>query len=149
MEPFVLVLACGGTFDKVYVPETYELGFPQATHIHEILNDCQVSNVEVRQLWLMDSLDMEPSHLAALARVVEEAEHDRMLVVTGTSRIESIAGGLVKHSAGKTIVLTGAYIPYSMKRSDASFNFGCALGAARTMRPGVFVSLRGRITSYA
>jgi L-asparaginase len=46
--------------------------------------------------------------------------------------------------ADKTIVLTGAMIPYKFGSSDGLFNLGSALAFAQTLPPGVYVAMNGR-----
>jgi len=45
----------------------------------------------------------------------------------------------------KCIVLTGAVWPDAMKRSDASFNVGLALGALNVLRRGIYICMNGRV----
>ena len=45
----------------------------------------------------------------------------------------------------KTIVLTGAMIPYAFGSSDGLFNLGSALSFAQVLAPGVYVAMNGRV----
>ena len=45
---------------------------------------------------------------------------------------------------GKTIVLTGAMIPYTFGSSDGFFNLGCALAFVQALPAGVYVVMNGR-----
>jgi len=45
----------------------------------------------------------------------------------------------------KTVVLTGAVWPHDLKRSDASFNLGVALGAINVLRRGIYICMNGRV----
>jgi L-asparaginase len=49
---------------------------------------------------------------------------------------------------GKTIVLTGAMVPYSVSSSDSLFNLGCAFAAVQLLAPGVYVVMNGRVFSW-
>jgi L-asparaginase len=44
----------------------------------------------------------------------------------------------------KTVVLTGAMVPYTFGSSDGLFNLGTALAFAQTLPPGVYVAMNGR-----
>ena len=48
----------------------------------------------------------------------------------------------------KTIVLTGAMIPYEVAGSDALFNLGVAVGIAQTLPHGVYVTMNGRVFGW-
>ena len=50
-----------------------------------------------------------------------------------------LAGGV----AGRTVVLTGAMVPFSVNHSDAMFNFGFALAAAQLLPEGIYVAMNG------
>ena len=47
-------------------------------------------------------------------------------------------------STGKTVVLTGAMVPYAFGSSDGLFNLGSALSFAQALPPGVYVAMNGR-----
>ena len=50
-----------------------------------------------------------------------------------------------KKLAERTIILTGAMVPYSMgESSDALFNFGAAVGYAQALPSGVYVAMNGQ-----
>jgi len=51
---------------------------------------------------------------------------------------------LARGIADKTIVLTGAMIPYKFGSSDGLFNLGSALAFAQTLPPGGYVAMNGR-----
>ena len=45
---------------------------------------------------------------------------------------------------GKTVVLTGAMVPYTFGSSDGLFNLGTALAFVQTLGEGVYVAMNGR-----
>jgi L-asparaginase len=51
---------------------------------------------------------------------------------------------LGERARGRTIVLTGAMIPYTFGSSDGLFNLGCALAFAQVLPQGVYVAMNGR-----
>jgi L-asparaginase len=53
-----------------------------------------------------------------------------------------VSGGAGLH--GKTVVLTGAMVPYAFGSSDGLFNLGSALSFAQSLPPGVYVAMNGR-----
>jgi L-asparaginase len=50
---------------------------------------------------------------------------------------------LTRAISGKTIVLTGAMVPYAFGSSDGLFNLGSALSFAQVLPPGVFIAMNG------
>jgi len=58
------------------------------------------------------------------------------------------AAVLARGIADKTIVLTGAMIPYKFGSSDGLFNLGSALAFAQTLPPGVYVAMNGRYFAW-
>ena len=47
-------------------------------------------------------------------------------------------------SSRKTIVLTGAMVPYAFGSSDGLFNLGSALSFVQVLAPGVYIAMNGR-----
>jgi L-asparaginase len=52
---------------------------------------------------------------------------------------------LAEADLGKTIVLTGAMVPYAFgTSSDGFFNLGAALAFVQVLEPGVYIAMNGR-----
>ena len=137
-------LVTGGTFDKEYNELTGALFFKD-THVREMLRlgRCNL-DLELRTLMMIDSLQMTDAHRQLL---LDRCAHDpagRIVITHGTDTIDETAAVLGKGIAGKTIVLTGAMIPYTFGSSDGLFNLGTALAFAQTLEPGVYVAMHGR-----
>ena len=143
----IRVLVTGGTFDKQYDELRGALSFKE-THLGEMLRlgRCRV-DVAIETLMMIDSLDMTDADRAAIvARCLDVAE--RQIVVThGTDTMVETAraiGASLPALAGKTIVLTGAMVPYAFGSSDGLFNLGSALSFVQALAPGVYVAMNGR-----
>ena len=72
------------------------------------------------------------------------APENRIVITHGTDTIATTARALAATITGKTIVLTGAMVPYKFGSSDGLFNLGSALAFAQTLPPGVYVAMNGR-----
>lgn len=48
----------------------------------------------------------------------------------------------------KTIVLTGAMVPYKFGSSDGLFNLGAALSFVQVLPPGVYIAMNGRYFTW-
>ena len=59
-------------------------------------------------------------------------------------RIRAVADANIK----KTIVFTGAMVPWSIDKGEASLNFGMALGCAQNPHTGVYIAMHGICAPY-
>ena len=145
MQPVQLrILVTGGTFDKSYDELEGRLRF-QATHVPEmlILGRSRL-RVEVETLMLVDSLEMTDEHRARVLAACRGAPEDRLIVTHGTDTLELTARTVGAAQLPKTIVLTGAMVPYTFGSSDGLFNLGSALAFAQTLPAGTWVAMNGR-----
>jgi L-asparaginase len=143
----VLVLVTGGTFDKEYNELTGSLAFKD-THLPEMLRLGRSRvEVSVRTLMMIDSLEMTDADREVIVGQCRQAAESRILITHGTDTMVETAAALaaaLPAAAGKTIVLTGAMIPYAFGSSDGLFNLGSALSFVQTLRPGVYIAMNGR-----
>ena len=140
----IRILVTGGTFDKEYDEIRGTLSFGD-THVQEMLRRGRcLLEVEVQTLMMVDSLEMTEADREAIARNCREAPEDRIVVTHGTDTMVETARVLASSVPGKTIVLTGAMIPYAFGSSDGLFNLGSALSFAQVLPPGVYVAMNGR-----
>jgi L-asparaginase len=139
----ILILVTGGTFDKEYNELTGELFFKE-THLPEMLRLGR-NLVETRLVTLdmIDSLYMTDDYRQVLATQCSEADEDNIIVTHGTDTMAETAIYLDKNVNDKTIVLTGAMIPYKFGSSDGLFNLGSAMAFVQTLPPGVYVAMNG------
>ena len=145
------IIATGGTFDKHYDELTGTLGFADS-HLPAVLARTRMTiPVELEQLPLLDSLDMQDADRQRVLASCRAASEKAIVIIHGTDTMRETAGVLGEAALGKTIVLTGAMIPYEIANSDALFNLGFAtrrgadLAARRVRgdeRPGVRVGQR-------
>lgn len=140
----IRILATGGTFDKEYDELTGELYFKDS-HITDMLRlgRCHLK-VEIRTLMMIDSLRMTDADRQSILEHCLRAEERRIVVTHGTDSMELTAAVLGKNVTGKTIVLTGAMVPYTFGSSDGLFNLGTALAFVQTLPEGVYVAMNGR-----
>jgi len=142
------IIATGGTFDKVYDPIVGSLGFAD-THLRAIVARARIVDpVEVEVAMLLDSLDMDASHRVRVLAACRASPQQRIVIVHGTDTMVETARTLGEAGLAKTIVLTGAMVPYDVEGSDALFNLGFAIGCARTMAAGVYVAMNARAHAW-
>jgi L-asparaginase len=144
----IRIFVTGGTFDKEYNEITGQLYFKE-THLPEMLTRSRVApKVEVTTLMMIDSLDMTPANRELIADHCNRAAEDKLIITHGTDTMTVTGAVLAKNVKGKTIVLTGAMIPYKFGSSDGFFNLGCALAFVQTLPPGVYISMNGRYFNW-
>jgi L-asparaginase len=140
----IRVLVTGGTFDKEYDELRGTLYF-QDTHVPEMLRlgRCGLP-VAVQTLMMIDSLDMSAADRARIVSRCAECPETAIVVTHGTDTMVETAAELARGVRGKTIVLTGAMVPYAFGSSDGLFNLGSALSFVQVLPPGVYVAMNGR-----
>ena len=137
------ILVTGGTFDKEYDEITGKLYFKE-THMKEILKlGRSQANVCVKKLMLMDSLDMKSADREIILKNCKNAKEKQIVVTHGTDTMTRTARVIDRGRLNKTIVLTGAMIPYKFGSSDGLFNLGGAIAYASTSIQVVF-AMNGR-----
>ena len=144
----IRIFVTGGTFDKEYNELDGSLFFKE-THLPEmlILGRCELK-VDVRTLMLVDSLDMTEADRNIVVKQCRQTKEDRILITHGTDTMEVTAQALGLANLNKTIVLTGAMIPYKFGSSDGLFNLGSALAFAQTLPQGVYIAMNGRCFNW-
>ncbi len=141
----IRIIATGGTFDKRYDPIAGTLAYGE-THLAEILARARVgASVSFESPTQIDSLEMNDEHRSALLATCRDCSESRVVVIHGTDTMVQTARALGGAALERTIVLTGAMIPYDVAGSDALFNLGFALCAARTLDEGVYVAMNGNV----
>jgi L-asparaginase len=144
----ICIFVTGGTFDKTYDEIHGRLSFGE-THLPEMLRLGRSRvEVSVRTLMMIDSLDMTEQDRALIVRHAAECDQSRIVVTHGTDTMVETAAALARGVTGKTIVLTGAMIPYAFGSSDGLFNLGSAVSFAQVLPPGVYIAMNGQHFSW-
>lgn len=139
------IIATGGTFDKHYDEISGILGFT-SSHLPDIIAHARLGlTVALEELPLQDSLDMQDIDRCRVLASCERAVEQAIVITHGTDTMQDTARTLGMAQLTKTIVLTGAMIPYAIRNSDAQFNFGFACGVVQVLPHGVYVAMNGRI----
>jgi L-asparaginase len=141
----IRILVTGGTFDKEYDELTGRLFFRE-THVHEMLRLGRSRlDVQVETVMLVDSLDMDETARTSIVSRCAAAPERAILITHGTDTVVETARTLAAGALhDKTIVLTGAMVPYAFGSSDGLFNLGSALSFVQVLPPGVYVAMNGQ-----
>jgi L-asparaginase len=138
------IFTTGGTIDKVYFDalSEYKIG---ATALPDMLSENNVFVAHrVTQLMRKDSLELDDADRAEIHAAVAESDADKILVTHGTDTMVD-TGLVLADIKGKTIVITGAMQPATLRNSDAEFNVGFALAATQTLSHGVYIAMNGEV----
>ena len=142
----IQVFITGGTFDKEYDYISGKLFFKD-THLHEMFERgrCYV-DIDIKTLMMVDSLEMTEADREIIVHNCKRSASNKILITHGTDKMVETASFLSQSGVeGKTIVLTGAMIPYAFgTSSDGFFNLGSALAFVQTLAPGIYVAMNGR-----
>ena len=144
----IRIFVTGGTFDKTYDEIRGRLSFGH-THLPEMLSVGRARvPLSIRTLMMIDSLDMTDADRELIVRNCSECDESRIVITHGTDTMVETAAALARGVAGKTIVLTGAMIPYAFGSSDGLFNLGSALSFVQVLPPGVYLAMNGQHFSW-
>jgi L-asparaginase len=147
----IRIFVTGGTFDKEYNELNGTLFFKE-THVPEMLarGRCHV-DLSIRTLMMIDSLEMTDADRAQIVEQCRQSGDHQIVITHGTDTMVETAralGAVFSAGGGKTIVLTGAMVPYAFGSSDGLFNLGSALSFVQVLPPGVYIAMNGRCFAW-
>jgi len=145
MHNDIKVFVTGGTFDKEYNELNGSLYFKE-THLYEML-DLGRSRLDlsIETLMMKDSLDFVDADRSHIAVTCNNCASNKILITHGTDTMALTAEYLLANCKEKTIVLTGAMVPYKFGSSDGLFNLGSALAFVQVLGPGVYIAMNGKV----
>ena len=140
----IRIFVTGGTFDKEYNEIDGTLYFKD-THMAELLDlgRCQVE-FSLRTLMMIDSLEMSDADRNTILDNCRTCAENQIVITHGTDTMAKTADVLGRAGLLKTIVLTGAMIPFKFGSSDGLFNMGSAIAFAQSLPHGVYIAMNGR-----
>ncbi|MBA2269309.1 MAG: asparaginase [Chthoniobacterales bacterium] len=140
----IRILVTGGTFDKEYDELTGSLLFKE-THLAEMLRlGRSRGDVTIRTVMMIDSLDMTDADRAIIVQNCLQTPEEKIVITHGTDTMTDTAAAIANAAPAKTIVLTGAMVPYAFGSSDGLFNLGSALSFVQLLPPGVYIAMNGK-----
>lgn len=144
----IKLIITGGTLDKHYNELNGELYFPE-THLPAMLQQARCSvEYDVQQLMLKDSLEMNDADREQIKQACVASVIKQIIITHGTDTMVDTAKYLAGVDDGKTIVLVGAMIPYTINQSDALFNLGCAVTAVQLLPAGIYITMNGKVFDW-
>jgi L-asparaginase len=140
----IRIFVTGGTFDKSYNELTGDLYFKD-THVLEMLRlgRCK-ADFQIRTLMMTDSLSMTEDDRKIILHNCKKASEERIVITHGTDTMVETATLLARSNLAKTIILTGAMVPYTFVSSDGLFNLGSAIAFSQSLPHGVYIAMNGK-----
>ncbi|MCT7541059.1 asparaginase [Aliarcobacter cryaerophilus] len=146
----ITVINTGGTFNKRYNPLSGELDVPKdSLALDEIINYCYNIDFEVLNIISKDSLDMNDYDRELIVKTIKNCKNQNIIIVHGTDTMDLTAKYLDEKIKDKTIVLTGAMLPISINKVEATLNFSQAIGFFNSnCENGIYISMHGSVKNY-
>jgi L-asparaginase len=144
----IRIIATGGTFDKHYDEIAGALTF-NTSNLPAIIKRARITTAATcEELPLLDSLDMDEADRERVKAACAAAPENQIVIIHGTDTMRETAEVIARAALTKTIILTGAMIPYEIADSDALFNFGFAFGVVQTLQNGVYIAMNGQVFTW-
>jgi L-asparaginase len=140
----IKIFVTGGTFDKEYNELNGTLFFKE-THLPEMLKLGRSKvQIDIQTLMMIDSLEMTNANREQIVDQCKQIGEEKIIITHGTDTMTETAALLANRISNKTIVLTGAMVPYKFGSSDGLFNLGSAIAFVQTLPHGVYVAMNGQ-----
>lgn len=144
----ISILITGGTFDKEYDLINGKLFF-QESHVAEMLTKGRSTvPYSIRTLMMIDSLEMTENDRNVIIENCKNCDEEQIIITHGTDTMTVTAAQIANAQLNKTIVLTGAMIPYTFGSSDGMFNLGAAFAFVQSLPKGVYVVMNGKAFNW-
>jgi len=146
----ILIINCGGTFNKRYNPLTGNLEVPSDSNaVDSILKYFYNLDYELINIIHKDSLDMNSHDREEIVEVINSSNYEKILIIHGTDTMDKTAEFLDEHIEKKMVLVTGAMVPYSIDSIEANSNLSMSIGYLLSdFRIGVFISMHGLIGKH-
>lgn len=149
----VTLITTGGTIEKTYDERTGILENRRSI-VHRMLEELRLEDtlVSVLEILSKDSLDMTPADRKRVVEAVRLAgaegtsDCSGVVILHGTDTLEQTGEELSRSLAAPQVpvILTGAWRPFEMKKSDALQNLTEAIFATGALAPGIYAVAHGR-----
>jgi L-asparaginase len=139
----ISLFTTGGTLDKQYNELKGQLGFV-TTSIHKIIKNSRTTlDIDIEELMLIDSLEMSKTQREQIVTACLSSKNKNIIITHGTDTMVETAKEIAHENLDKTIILTGAMIPYNIQKSDAVFNISSAIAFCQVLEKGVYIVMNG------
>ena len=145
----ILIISTGGTFNKVYNPKTGNLDIDKTSHALKTIASKWLCEFKRINIIGKDSLEITQKDREIVVCTIREHTFDKIIVVHGTDTMDITAQYLADAKLEKSIVLTGAMVPYSIDPTEATANLASAYGYITSLeKRGIFIAMNGVLDFY-
>jgi len=144
----ILIINTGGTFNKIYNRLNGELEVDSTNKSLQTIEQAWLCKLSYKNIINKDSLEFTQSDRALLAKTIKEAKSQKVVIIHGTDTIDISAKYIDEQNIVKTVVFTGAMVPFSINPIEATANLSLALAFAKLANKGVYIALNGVVDSY-
>lgn len=144
----MLIINTGGTFNKRYDQIKGELFVPNDNRAVESILESLVIDISLQGVIYKDSLEMDAQDRTLLGETVAASDAQTVIVIHGTDTMDLSAEYIDTLGLNKTVVFTGAMVPFSIDPIEATANLSMAIGYARNAQRGVHIVMQGVMNSF-
>jgi len=145
----ILIISTGGTFNKHYNTIKGTLDIDKTSSALQEIASKWLTKFEILNIIGKDSLEMTNHDRLELLSTIHQSEYRHIIIVHGTDTIDITAEYLADAELEKSIVLTGAMVPYSIDPIEATANLASAYGYLQALeKEGVFIAMNGVMGFY-
>ena len=145
----ILLISTGGTFNKVYNPQNGELEIDKKSTAIEEIAKKWLCKFELLNIIGKDSLEITNHDRLELLSTIHQSTYQSIIIVHGTDTMDVTAEYLADSELEKTIVITGAMVPYSIDPTEATANLCAAYGYINALeKEGIYITMNGVMGDY-
>jgi len=145
----ILIINTGGTFNKTYDPLNGTLIVDTTSKALENIASKWLCEFEVINIIGKDSLDITNHDRLELLATISHSSYQHIIIIHGTDTMHITAEYLADGELEKSIVLTGAMVPYSIDPVEATANLCSAYGYLNALKEeGIFIAMNGQLSTY-
>jgi L-asparaginase len=146
----ITVLNTGGTFNKRYNPIKGQLEVPtDSVALDKIVENCHNVEFDIRNIVSKDSLDFTDADRQLILENIQNSTSDKIIIIHGTDTVDLTSKFIDGKIEGKKIVFTGAMVPMSIDKVEATMNFSQAIGFLNAaIENGIYLSMHGVVVSH-
>ncbi len=142
----MLILNCGGTFNKRYNSILGELEVPYDNYAPESILNSVHFDYNLAGVLYKDSLEMDLNDRKIIASIIMESQDDTFIIIHGTDTMDATAEFLSEIFDNRKIILTGAMKPFEIDKVEATLNLGVALGFSKAkIDYGIYICMSGHV----
>lgn len=144
----ILILSTGGTFNKIYNPKNGKLEIDKSNQALKSIEKKWLTKLNYDSIIHKDSLDFTDEDRELLAHYIKNSDYNKIVVIHGTDTIDLSSKVIDSKNLNKSIVFTGAMVPFSIDPIEATANLSLAIGFCNNADVGTYIAMNGLVASY-